>query len=262
MNLFEKLEKYLDVADTENINVGKDENGDSFENYSFKKRVSSIVFLTALGCSFFYLFPSFLPALLIGLMFIILGIIIFFAKYSKYKVVRVIFFIFRIPFLILVVFYRLYIIFFEVLLASLLTLTPFVALIFILPLLGVNISGETVVFIYLTIPSIIMSAWGDKILFSYYKNIRNNREKEYEVTVKLINQKRIRLFLFTIYFLLLFVSNILFLNDYFDVQSQRMLNAFLYSFAVFVAFDRVISNWSLIKPEKSSNDVNSQDKKE
>jgi len=58
-----------------------------------------------------------------------------------------------------------------------------------------------------------------------------------------LNQEKTRLIIFIIYFVLLLIFNFALLNKIQLAQLEKMDVAIIQSFATFLAFDRVHSNW-------------------
>jgi uncharacterized membrane protein (DUF485 family) len=115
-------------------------------------------------------------------------------------------------------------------------------------IMDVVIQKPAMTFIVLTLTSIIMTTFGDNIVRKWH-DIQNkdDKEKYYELSLKILDQKKSRYLIFFIYFVLLISFNISSLNDRPILGDADLTTAILQSFATFIAYDRLLTNWNSVK---------------
>ncbi|HLO56797.1 MAG TPA: hypothetical protein VK169_21050 [Saprospiraceae bacterium] len=112
----------------------------------------------------------------------------------------------------------------------------------------ITIKKPAITFILLTVTSIIMTTFGDKIVRKWHDfHDKEDKEIHYELSLKILDQKKSRYLIFVVYFILLLIFNIASLNDKPMFDDDRITTAILQSFATFIAYDRLLTNWSSIK---------------
>lgn len=109
----------------------------------------------------------------------------------------------------------------------------------------------TMVYIVLTATSIIMTTFGDKIVQKWHA-VQSEKDKDYyhQLSLRLLDQKKSRYLMFGIYFILLIVFNIASFNGTPLFGDDKITTAILQSFATYIAFDRLQTNWSSISNQK------------
>lgn len=109
----------------------------------------------------------------------------------------------------------------------------------------IDIQEPAVLFILLTSTSIIMTTFGNIILRQLHATLdTENKEQQYELSLKILDEKKTRIIIFAVYFVLLVVFNIGALNDKPLLDSERLTTAILQSFVTFIAYDRLLTSWS------------------
>jgi hypothetical protein len=184
-------------------------------------------------------------------LFIYAAIIVFLSFFSKYKAGYVIYAIVSIPATImmktapvvhvLASFAFVYIIVF--------------GMIFILVYSSQNVFNYQMnftagIYLILTLTAIVTTSFADRLIKWWnYAQDKKYKNRVINLSIKLFGQKKVRLFIFLIYFFLLIIFTFSSLNNIILVKIDKIDIAILQSFATYVAFDRIISNWPNIKSE-------------
>jgi hypothetical protein len=118
-------------------------------------------------------------------------------------------------------------------------------------LLGWTIEHSAGIFVALTMTSIIVTTFGDRLV-SFYHDIQDKDDMKLykEHSLKLLDQSKTRWLIFTLYFVLLIIFNFTSLNKTPLFSTDNFEIAILQSFATYVAFDRLFANWNIFKREK------------
>ena len=124
-------------------------------------------------------------------------------------------------------------------------------------LLNIDLYFATKLYLSLTLSSIVVVTFGEKLmkyLISVQENGRviNRKEKRIEFTLSLVNNGIVKYLIFLLYFFLLLVFSISKFNGITIFEGENINSAILQSFVTFIAFDRLITNKKLmmIVPQK------------
>lgn len=116
--------------------------------------------------------------------------------------------------------------------------------------IGFELNDAAFLYLFLTFTAIIATTFGDKLLLlHHWMNNRDHDKELINLSYKIINERKISWALYLIYFCLLIVFNINELNDQKLSSGLDLSNATLQSFATFLAYDQVRSNWNRIIKE-------------
>ena len=96
-------------------------------------------------------------------------------------------------------------------------------------------------YISIVISTILISIKGDKILYWWFR-IQRIR-KIFDFKEHLINQNNIRLYIYIAYFIVLFIN---YSRLHSETTDSEITHLWINTFATYVAFDRVRSNWHLL----------------
>ena len=108
-------------------------------------------------------------------------------------------------------------------------------------------------FISLTVTSITVTSFGNRLVEFYHDlDGRDEKEKYKLLSLKVLDQAKTRLLIFTLYFILLIVFTFLSLNQIELLAFENIHISILQSFAAYTAFDRIVANWHTIKKPKSN----------
>lgn len=123
-------------------------------------------------------------------------------------------------------------------------------LLFIHHVVAFELSEAAFLYLILTFTAIIATTFGDKLLLlHHWMNNRDHDKDLIDLSYKIIDEKKIRWGLYLTYFCLLIVFNINELNEEKLFSGQELSTATLHSFATFLAYDQVVSNWHKIFKE-------------
>lgn len=183
-------------------------------------------------------------------LFLYIAILAFLSLFKKYKVVRVFHSMLWIPSLILVITGPFIQTIGSLIFTYIIILGGTSIFVFILPERGFNyyITFEAGIYLVLTISSIIATTFSERLIKSWHYA----QNKEYKLfseklSLKLFGHNKIRLIIFMFYFILLIVFTFSKLNKISIIKHDNLDIAILQSFATYVAFDRLISNWGKLK---------------
>lgn len=120
-------------------------------------------------------------------------------------------------------------------------------------LFGWVIENAAAVFVILTVSSIVVTVYGDKLI-GYWHNIqdKDDKKKHKELSMIILDQSKTRWLIFAFYFVLLIVFTFASLNNTLLFSLKNIDIAILQSFATYVAFDRLITNWNTVKSKSKS----------
>lgn len=125
--------------------------------------------------------------------------------------------------------------------------------------LSVEFSYNEWIFYTFTLAAIIATTWGNMLTkFWLLTEEKEDRKLLHETSLKLINQKKTRILIFVLYFLALIISNITSLRNIPIFETENIDKTIISSFGVYVAFDRILSNWKTIKSKEGNSKINWQ----
>jgi hypothetical protein len=179
-----------------------------------------------------------------------IAILILLSLFKKYKIIRVLYTLLWIPGLILAATGPFIQTIGSLIFTYITILGGTCILVFILPkeVFNYHIVFEAGVYLVLTISSIAATTFSEQLI----KNWHNAQNKEYKdfsekLSLKLFGQNKIRFIIFIFYFILLTIFTFSKLNRISILEQHNLDIAILQSFATYVAFDRVVSNWDKLK---------------
>lgn len=174
--------------------------------------------------------------------------------FTKYKIVRHIHSVLWIPGLILVAVGPYIQTIGSLIFTYIMILGVTTILVFILPKESFNyhIEFAAVIYLVLTISSIAATTFSERLIKSWH-NAQNKDYKELSenLSLKLFGQNKIRFIIFIFYFILLILFTFTTLNKIPLFKQDNIDIAVLQSFATYIAFDRLVSNWSTLKIKKN-----------
>lgn len=114
--------------------------------------------------------------------------------------------------------------------------------------IGYDWSYATKAFIGISLSAILLRSFGNTLIkwtFRWgYKS--DNRREHTELTLSIINEQRIRYFIYLSFFVLLIWYTLIDLENPDILAHANESKAVLSAFGVFIAFDRLLSKWELI----------------
>lgn len=117
-------------------------------------------------------------------------------------------------------------------------------------LFNTTISLNATTYMALTATSIVITTAGDRLI-KFWNKIQENDtvmlDRQHGIALKILSQKKSKFIVFALYFILLLVFNFCTFNNISLFQTPKIDTAILQSFATFLAFDRLLSNTSLLK---------------
>ncbi len=183
-------------------------------------------------------------------LFLYLTVLVFLSIFEKKYFIRQIYSFFTVPFYFLLgiapIIYSLGAIFF----AFIFTLLVTTILLIQLPAMIFNYTVQAPAFIYilLSITSIIITTFGNNIIQKWHNfHYRNDKELHHNLSIKIFDQRKSRYMIFMIYFFLLIIFNLATFNNRPILRDENLATAILQSFATYIAFDRLITNWNSVK---------------
>lgn len=183
-----------------------------------------------------------------------IALLILLSLFTKYKMVRLLHSILWIPGLILIATGPYIQTIGSLIFTYVMILGGTTILVFILPKEAFNYHIEFAAGIYLvlTISSIASTTFSERLIKSWHK-VQNKDYKELgeSLSLKLFGQNKIRFIIFIFYFLLLIVFTFSRLNKMPILKQDNIDIAILQSFATYVAFDRLVSNWTTLKNKQT-----------
>jgi hypothetical protein len=181
-----------------------------------------------------------------------LAVLIILSFFTHYKPVRILHSILWLPGIALIAAGPFMQILWSFIYTYLMILGGTVILVFLIPKFFFHYSVEFAagVYVVLTIASILATTFSEKII----KSVHSAQNREYSqfserVSLKLFGQSNVRFAIFVFYFILLIVFNFSNLNKTPLLKQEHIDTAVLQSFATYVAFDRIISNWNAMKKQ-------------
>jgi hypothetical protein len=116
-------------------------------------------------------------------------------------------------------------------------------------ILNTDMNYSTKVYISITLFSIVFTTFGKTLLrFGGEMNFKSDNKKEHtELMLGIINDNNIRFGLYLVYFLILAVFSYSDLMNVKLFKEENISKAVLFSFATFIAYDRLLNNRNLIK---------------
>lgn len=114
---------------------------------------------------------------------------------------------------------------------------------------NINLEFSTKLYLLITIFTIIIRSFGNQListLVKHYYKIDNQKE-HISLTLSLVNEERIRYCIYIVFMIILVYFSIINLEGDEIFIYKNIPSSVLNSFATFIAYDRLINNWSLIK---------------
>jgi len=181
--------------------------------------------------------------------FVYLSIIIFLSIFKKYKILKILLTILWLPIDIILIFAPLAFSLNGIFMAYIIALCLSFLIFILIPInvFDIKIQKPAMIYILLTTTSIIISTFGNKIIeFWHYIDNKTEREKFLELSLKILDQKKSRYLIFVIYFVLLIIFNFASFNNTPIFNDKELTTTILQSFATFIAYDRLYTNWKSI----------------
>ncbi len=113
-------------------------------------------------------------------------------------------------------------------------------------ILGYDIKFAAGVYICLTIPSLFATLFAENLIKFFYRIFYKHLPYSDQEALLIFSQARFRYLVFAFYFLLLLVFNFCSFNGIILIQRPGIDLAILQSFATYVAFDRLITQWETV----------------
>lgn len=114
---------------------------------------------------------------------------------------------------------------------------------------NISLEYSTKLYLQISIYTILIRSFGNQLIGFlvkfYYKT--DNQKEHVNLTLSLVNEERIRYSIYLVFLVLLVYFSIINLEGEDSFTHKNVPSAVLNSFASFIAFDRLINNWSLIK---------------
>ena len=114
---------------------------------------------------------------------------------------------------------------------------------------NLSLEYSTKLYLLISIYTILIRCFGNQLISLLVKyNYKTDNQKEHvNLTLALVNEERIRYCIYLVFLILLVYFSIINLQGEDAFTHKNIPSAVLNSFASFIAFDRLINNWSLIK---------------
>uniref|UniRef100_UPI00404A9795 hypothetical protein n=1 Tax=Flavobacterium sp. TaxID=239 RepID=UPI00404A9795 len=183
-------------------------------------------------------------------LFVYISILMMLSIFNKYKAIKLIQSILWLPIEIILIFAPLFFSLNGIFMAYIIALCLSILLFILIPLyfFELKMQQSAMIYIILTSTSIIISTIGNKIIeFWHYVNNKTEKEKHLKLSLSILNQKKSRYLIFIIYFVLLIIFNFASFNNTPVFNNEKLTATILQSFATFIAFDRLYTNWNSLK---------------
>lgn len=219
-------------------------------NPTLFSQLAVIIILLGLSALFYFLGGKGIISIALSLMALDSALVYFLSLFDRYKLIKIIRDILRFPLNIV----------FSLVDIGQVFLARLMSLGIILSILGVividiipeitkyNFSYQAQMYLIITISVIITYQFSDYFVKWYHILMTPyDKEKLILLSNKYTNQSNIRLLIFVVYFFLLIIITTASLNGANLFNAQKLDIAILQSFATYVAYDRIVSNWKSIK---------------
>jgi len=189
-----------------------------------------------------------------------MALVYFLSLFDRYKIIRVIRDIVSLPIGALFLFVD----FGQVIFARLMSFMVVLAILGVIIMkvipatISYTFSYQAQLYLIITTAVIITYQFSDYFVGWYHKIMSPDKmDKLIQLSNKYSDQSKIRVFIFVLYFILLIFITVTSLNGTNLFSAEKLDIAILQSFATYVAYDRIVSNWSSIKNpnKKSTNEV-------
>ncbi len=201
-----------------------------------------------------FLIPNTIPfSLLLKFFLAYFGLFIFSSLLPNNKYFKVLKLIIRFPYLLMILISPIHIVTMSFLFTIVFSFGIPAMIIFLLEqATNIEFTRNTINYLGITTGSIIFLIFGNGLIRKNIEIIESGKPKsrvdnQIELTLQVVNQKTYRVFIFSLFLILLLISSISEFQNLMEYQTSGWTRPILQSFVTIVAFDRVIQSSSQIQ---------------
>ena len=219
-----------------------------------KKIVLSVVIVAAGVSIFRYFNPGSYAGSFFRFLFLYITLLLILTVFRKNNVARFFLKILWIPAITIITFYPFLLAILSVVLSYGIAYLIAKIIFEVIPpdLFHYQLTKAAIVYFEITISSLVVAYFYDKVIGIWdYIFFTRSSDEHRKLSMKIMNQSRAKFSIYFFYFIAMLILNTTRLNGHPVIESVMLEKAVLESFATFLAFERIISNWKFFIDEKT-----------